>query len=318
MEAKIKSVETVFDGFDIEICWDITMNCNYSCSYCGSYDNSQPTYFKTMDEYKKAIDYITKHFDNKTMRVSLLGGEPIIYKHWVDLVNTIYDKGHIVKMYTNLSIKNTTLIKKIKNLKPKKCIFVSWHPQFVDVENIMKNIKTLAEEDLLDSVTILADRRYWSKVEEAVELTKYFNGGLTHIKDVAEGKIAITSGLIDYTEDELKYIEENQPMQQYPFKTTLKFFNGDEKLIKNADDLIMKELTNFKGLNCMIGSKNLFIKPNGDAYPSACLFNHPKAVVGNIYKQNLMKPKRGIRCPFNICACGPDVRINKYADVGVT
>ena len=123
METKIKSVETV------------QMNCNYSCSYCGSYDN-RPTYFKTMDEYKKAIDYITKHFDNKTMRVSLLGGEPIIYKHWVDLVNTIYDKGHIVKMYTNLSIKNTTLIKKIKNLKQKKCIFVSWHPQFVDVENI--------------------------------------------------------------------------------------------------------------------------------------------------------------------------------------
>lgn len=318
MENKIKSVETVFDGFDIEIGWNITMNCNYSCSYCGSYDNSQPTYFKTMDEYKKAIDYITKHFDNKTMRIILLGGEPIIYKHWVDLVNTIHDKGHIVKMYTNLSIKNTTLIKKIKNLKPKKCIYVSWHPQFVDVENIMKNIKTLAEEDLLDSVTILADRRYWNKVEEAVELTKHINGGLSHIQDVAKGKNAIVSGLIDYTEDELKYIEENQPMQQYPFKTTLKFFNGDEKLIKNADDLIINQLTNFKGMNCMIGSKNLFIKANGDSYPSACLFNHPKTMVGNIYKENLKKPKKGIKCPFNICACGPDVRINKYADVGVT
>ena len=318
METKIKSVETVFDGFDIEICWDITMNCNYSCSYCGSYDNSQPTYFKTIEEYEKAVDYITKHFDGKTLRINFLGGEPIIYKHWVNLLNMIHDRGHVVKITSNLSIKNITLIKKIKTLRAKKCFFVSWHPQFADVENITKNIKTLAENDLLDSVTILADRRYWDKVKEAVNLTKYVRGGLTHIKDVAKGKNILTSGLIDYTENELKYIENNQPIEIYPFKTTIKFFDGDKKVIKNGDDLFINQLTNFKGMNCMIGSRSLFIKPNGDSYPSVCLFNYPKAIVGNIYKENLLKPKKGIKCPFDICACGPDIRINKYADVGVT
>ena len=70
METKIKSVETVFDGFDIEICWDITMKCNYSCSYCDSYDNSQPTYFKTIEEYEKAVDYLTDYFKNKTLNLS--------------------------------------------------------------------------------------------------------------------------------------------------------------------------------------------------------------------------------------------------------
>ena len=50
----------------------------------------------------------------------------------------------------------------------------------------------------------------------------------------------------------------------------------------------MKQLTNFKGMSCMIGSRNLFIKPNGDSYPSACLYNYPKAIVGNIYKENLI------------------------------
>ena len=149
-------------------------------------------------------------------------------------------------------------------------------------------------------------------------MTKYVNGGLTHIKDVAEGKMAITSGLIDYTESELKYIENNQPIETYPYKTTIRFLNGDEKIIKNVDDSFINQMTNFKGMTCMIGSKGLFIKPNGDSYPSACLVNYPKAIVGNIYKENLIKPKKGIRCPFSICACGPDIRINKYADVGVT
>ena len=46
--------------------------------------------------------------------------------------------------------------------------------------------------------------------------------------------------------------------------------------------------------------------------------NYPKAIMGNIYKENLIKPKKGIKCPFDICACGPDVRINKYEDVDVT
>ena len=35
--------------------------------------------------------------------------------------------------------------------------------------------------------------------------------------------------------------------------------------------------------------------------------------MGNIYKQNIRKPQKAIICPFEECLCGPDIRIEKWA-----
>ena len=69
---------------------------------------------------------------------------------------------------------------------------------------------------------------------------------------------------------------------------------------------------NFKGMNCAVGKDSIHITPNGDVYPSACLLNYRKARMGNIYKQNIIKPAGAIRCPFVACYCGPDQRIEKW------
>ena len=34
--------------------------------------------------------------------------------------------------------------------------------------------------------------------------------------------------------------------------------------------------------------------------------------MGNLYKQTIRKPRRPVTCPFDMCACGPDLRITKY------
>ena len=33
----------------------------------------------------------------------------------------------------------------------------------------------------------------------------------------------------------------------------------------------------------------------------------------NIFKQNIRKPQKAIICPFEECLCGPDIRIEKWA-----
>jgi MoaA/NifB/PqqE/SkfB family radical SAM enzyme len=57
-ETKVLSVTTEFYDYQVEIGWDITMRCNYSCSYCESYNNNQPTYFKDIKIYEKALNYL--------------------------------------------------------------------------------------------------------------------------------------------------------------------------------------------------------------------------------------------------------------------
>jgi len=66
-------------------------------------------------------------------------------------------------------------------------------------------------------------------------------------------------------------------------------------------------------MKCAVGRDRLHIKPSGDVFPSACLLNYEKANMGNIYKQNIVKAKNAITCPFNECLCGPDIRIEKWA-----
>ena len=41
------------------------------------------------------------------------------------------------------------------------------------------------------------------------------------------------------------------------------------------------------------------------------IINYPKAKMGNIYKKNIRSVTKSIICPFNICACGPDIKISK-------
>lgn len=313
-EDKIKSVITTFFDYHAEVDWDLTMKCNYSCSYCESYNNSGPNHFKSLKEYKLAISNLKKYFGNKKVRIQLLGGEPMLYKKWDEIVNLIDNAGFTPIICTNLSITSRILISKIKNLIPKNCIDVSWHTQFADENKIVENIELLNKSGHLRYISILADKRYWDKVVSAYNRVKHLdNVEISHIKDESVGKTIIASKLIDYTNEELQFIEKvNSKLYERNFNTIVTFTNGATKTLQNTSDFFQNDVSNFKGMKCDIGMLRVQIKPNGDVYPSACLLNYPKAIIGNIYEGKIKKPTKPIECPFNFCGCGPDMRINKY------
>ena len=314
-EVKYKSVLTTLFDYQAEVEWNLTMRCNYSCSYCESYDNTIPTNFKSLDDYTTAIKTLNQYLENKKARIEILGGEPMLYKHWNSLLNLIFEYGHLPKICTNLSINNKTLKKKLENLYPKQCIDVSWHTQFAEEDKIVENIKTIHESNHLRTISILADKRYWDKVKSAYNRVKHFdNVELSYIKDESAGKNNIASGLIEYSKEEINYIERvnNVNKFRFNFETKVLYNSGKVDILNNITDFFEKDVNNFKGMNCDVGKLRLHIKSNGDVYPSACLLNYPKAKMGNLYQGTIIKPKKAIKCPFSFCGCGPDLRINKY------
>ena len=98
-------------------------------------------------------------------------------------------------------------------------------------------------------------------------------------------------------------------------KQTDKYMNltVNDKVVTPSTQVIRDKYSNFKGMKCAVGFTRLHIKPNGDVYPSACLLNYRGARMGNIYKKNIIKPKSYLTCPFNECLCGPDIRVEKWA-----
>lgn len=308
------SVETTFKDFEVEIGWDITMRCNYTCTYCNSYNNSQPTYFRDINEYKEALTYLKNYLGNKKAKIDILGGEPMLYKKWDSIINIIGDLGFIPNIVTNLSVSNKSLNKKIKNIIPKKCIHVTWHTQFADKNKILDNINLIKESGHLDTIAIMADKRYWDKVIDAYNSVKHTGvASLAIIKDESAGSNKIASKIIDYTDEELEFIKTTERKKELFFQTTITTKDSKKYSFNKINDFFNHQITNFKGMTCAVGTLNLQIRPNGDIYPSACLLNYPQARMGNIYEQNIKKPIKGIKCPFDFCGCGPDLRINKYA-----
>lgn len=311
---EVNSLTTTFKDYEVEIAWDLTMRCNYSCSYCESYNNTDPLQFLPLDTYFASLKYLREYLGNKNARIDVLGGEPMLFKQWDKLLNEMHRLSFIPILVTNLSIKTKTLEKKLSKLKPKNCIDVSWHPQFADEKNIIENIKLLYDSNHLRNVAILADKRYWEKVKKAYKSVEYTNKTqLSFIKDESAGKNKIAHKIMDYTADEIDFINSARQQEVSSYNTEVVFKDGSKEQISTITEFFTRGITNFKGLNCEVGKLRLHIKPNGDVYPSACLLNYPQARMGNLFKQQIIKPKNPIKCPFSFCGCGPDMRINKYA-----
>lgn len=312
-EGNLLSVITTSDKFQVEIDWDITWRCNYSCTYCESYDNSSPNHFRNLDEYIKVLKYLKKYFNNKKPTLSLLGGEPMLYKNWDKILNESFKLEFLPKITTNLSINYKTLKEKVKNLQPKECIDVSWHTQFASNDDMVQKIKLIHSTNHLRTISILGDKRYWNKVIEAYNSVKFTNKTeITYIQDLASDKNIIANKLNDYTDEEISFINSTKQDNLPTYKTIVTYKNGKIIELYGLSDFFHNNLTNFKNMKCEVGQTRIHIKPNGDVYPSACLLNYPKSKMGNIYEFNLKKPNKPITCPFNFCGCGPDTRINKY------
>ena len=83
------------------------------CTRCGSYDNNQPFSFKTLEEYIKAFEYLSDRYGNKTIRLNFLGGEPTLFKQWVELINWLSNHNYAPEITTNLSVPVKSYINKL-------------------------------------------------------------------------------------------------------------------------------------------------------------------------------------------------------------
>jgi sulfatase maturation enzyme AslB (radical SAM superfamily) len=287
----------------------ITLRCNYSCSYCTAYDNSQPFGFKTLDEYIDVFTYLSDYFGNQKIRISFLGGEPTLYKQWVELVNWLVDNNFVPNILTNLSIPPRTYIHKL-NDRTKKFLTASYHPEMTTLEDFCENARILEDAGYLECVALLSDPNNWDQVLRAYEkLSKICTVIPLQIQDEFTGNYSLAETIVDYTEEQMKFFKE---VYKESTKGPITVDTGEE-ILHLGTEYVKVNHNKFKGMKCAIGRHNLHIKFNGDVYPSGCLLNYSKACMGNLYKKNIIKPKGAITCPFNQCPCSSDIWIEKWA-----
>src|SRR5436189_1359522 len=74
----------------------VTDRCNLDCAYCTEYDNSRP--HPSLDDLKK---WLRKIRDLGTMRIALVGGEPLMHPNVVEIVRYCRELGFATSLTTN-------------------------------------------------------------------------------------------------------------------------------------------------------------------------------------------------------------------------
>ena len=92
----LESGKRLFDRKPLQCSLYLTDKCNLDCSYCTEYDNSKP--HPKLEDLKL---WIRKIRDLGTMRIALVGGEPLLHPDVVEIVRYCRQLGFATSLTTN-------------------------------------------------------------------------------------------------------------------------------------------------------------------------------------------------------------------------
>lgn len=92
----VESGKRLLDRKPLQCSLYVTDRCNLDCAYCTEYDNSRP--HPSLDDLKK---WIRKIRELGTMRIALVGGEPLVHPNIVEIVGYCRELGFATSLTTN-------------------------------------------------------------------------------------------------------------------------------------------------------------------------------------------------------------------------
>lgn len=262
---------TMLDYPLFNVSWILGRFCNYKCSYCWPYANTDKPDHQEYDIYTKAMDSIKSQarangFDR--FHFSFSGGEPTAYKKLLDLVEYYADDNspyQSIHMTTNLSPNETWWLRYIEKTKSlsHKSLTASYHAEHADETEFGDKCLFLMENNI--NVTVnqvmvpsLFDE-YYSRCE------RLWNRGINVTLKPQSNETA--SRIVDgYTEEQIeklmkqfpnRYIDGKQLMQ-----VRLEDAKGNEYGIDQAERMNAFGFNRFKGWTCNAGYQSVVIRGN--------------------------------------------------------
>lgn len=258
---KFSEIDYQKDVLDIEI--DVISLCNYKCKYCCNKQKSKS--FLSKKELDIFINCIIKY--NHKVRVTILGGEPLLYPYLSYMVDRLTELNNVLKIeiYTNGS--------KIINLKSKKLhIIFSYH-----IDEFKKDQNKFIFKNLL---------KYKDQCELAPLIFKYQSENYKEIFDFcSENNIPI---MYEYLRSKNKtFIDSNFQNRR------LAYVYNDQPI--TLEYLFNNNLNSFYHWWCV--QSILVIDINGNAFDCS-------GIIGNIFDSNFRFKIKEIQC--NKKKCGTD------------
>lgn len=223
--------------------WEMSYDCNYSCTYCHAPKIHDPRYRKA--RYLEASQWVYVwrkiYKDYGESEIVISGGEPFIYPNFMDMAISI-SKIHILEFCTNLSFDVRPIV---DSIHPKRArIGVSFHPEFSELDSFAKKVFFLRDSGFEVWVNFVPWPPFFSRIEE---LKNTFEPhGVRVVIQPFSGKYNGIDYPRGYTDEEKKILnifEDIANVKVVDFKTTDKALKAEKF--------------------CRMGENYAFIHPDG-------------------------------------------------------
>lgn len=257
--------DTMLDKDLFSVSWILGRFCNYSCSYCWPYANSNKPDHQTLQVYTDTIISIKRQAKEngfKKFHWSFSGGEPTAYRNLLTLISMVSDSS--IHMTTNLSPGLHFWDKYLEYSKDctRRSITASFHHEFADEQEFGDKILYLMKNGVLVTINqVMVPDKFYELRERCI---RFHNRGINVTLKPQTDPTA--SKLVEgYDEMMLTYMRTGFP-QHVDDKEVLQVKLIDKEnnvyYIDQAERLNSFGFNSFTGWNCNSGYQSIVIREN--------------------------------------------------------
>ena len=263
--------QTMLDKPLFNVSWILGRFCNYSCSYCWPYANSNKPDHQAFELYTNTIDEIKRQARANgftEFHFSFSGGEPTAYKLFSELVAYYADdadaKYQSVHMTTNLSPGSKWWNKWLETTSSlqRRSITASYHAEFANEQEFGDKCLQLMKGGVYVTINQVMVPEMFEELYERLQrfATRGINVTLKPQSDPT------ASFIIDgYTTDQVEKMQKGFPQEwngEEVYQIRLTDVSGSTHFIDQAERLNAYGFNKFEGWKCNAGYQSCIIRGN--------------------------------------------------------
>ena len=292
------------------VSWILGRFCNYKCSYCWPYANTDKPDHQELSLYKSTIDEIKSQArDNgyTQFHFSFSGGEPTAYKDFGELIehycSDTAPEYQSLHMTTNLSPGSKWWNKWLEATKglQRRSITASFHAEFANEQEFGDKCLQLMKEGVLVTINQVMVPDLWKEYYE--RSLRFIDRGI-HVTLKPQSDPTASFVVSGYTEEQTKILQ-TESEQDTP-QVRLKDAQGVTYELDQAERLNAFGFNKFKGWNCNAGYQSCIIR--GDEVKRA--YSCSDEPLGTL-KDGFTLFKTPSKCVTDTCVSSADNKIPK-------
>lgn len=308
----IKRIASVSNQSIFAVNWQLTSICNNKCSYCPAELHEGPDLPPTLGSCIDFAKFVIEHAKSKNKQAwfELTGGEPTIWKGFVELASAIKESGGKILLLTN-------------GKRPLEWwgehghlfdgVDISYHVEFSKQEHLHELVKILAEHGVEVHVNVMM---LPARFDECLDFAKSLLGMPTTIdlqpiiKQMTD--LSQNTPFLDYTEEQMGCIKSQtkilgQQQSHTGRDDMIVYWNDNDEYETSTKKIIDQQSNYWEGWSCHIGVEQVIIDSAGFIKRGWCQDD----VLGHVGKPGFKFPKNWIECNRVKCHCAFDMRATK-------